>query len=160
MRASAPRRSRRRLDRFWRPYRGAVSQTIEAMIAAGPPPVILSIHSFTPSWRERARPWEVGVLWDSDPRLAAPLIAALTEAGIVVGDNEPYDGALIGDTLDEEVTRRGLAGLLIEVRQDLIGDAEQASAYADRLEPIIGSVLTRPELHQFAFYKSRTGRHG
>ena len=150
----------RRLDRFWRPYRSAVSLTIEAMIAAAPPLVILSIHSFTPSWRGRARPWEVGVLWDSDPRLAAPLIAALTEAGIVVGDNEPYDGALVGDTLDEEVTRRGLAGLLVEIRQDLIGDAERASAYADRITPIVQSVLARPELREFAFYKSRTGRHG
>src|SRR5271167_92111 len=51
-----------RLDRYWRPYRGAVAQTIEAMIAAGPPPAILSIHSFTPSWRGCARPWEVGIL--------------------------------------------------------------------------------------------------
>jgi predicted N-formylglutamate amidohydrolase len=150
----------RRLDRYWRPYRRAVSQTIEAMIVAGPLPVILSIHSFTPSWRGRARPWEVGILWDSDPRLAAPLIAALTAAGVIVGDNEPYDGALIGDTLDEEVTRRGLAGLLIEIRQDLIGAPDQAIAYADRLAPIIQSVLERPELRQFAFYKSRTGRHG
>ncbi len=58
-----------RLNRYWRPYRRAVAQAIEAMIAAGPLPVILSIHSFTPSWRGRARPWEVGVLWDSDPRL-------------------------------------------------------------------------------------------
>jgi predicted N-formylglutamate amidohydrolase len=150
----------RRLDRYWRPYRRAVSQTIEAMIVAGPLPVILSIHSFTPSWRGRARPWEVGILWDSDPRLAAPLIATLAKAGVVVGDNEPYDGALIGDTLDEEVTRRGLAGLLIEIRQDLIGAPDQAIAYADRLAPIIQSVLERPELRQFAFYKSRTGRHG
>jgi predicted N-formylglutamate amidohydrolase len=150
----------RRLDRYWRPYRRAVSQTIEAMIAAGPLPVILSMHSFTPSWRGRGRPWEVGILWDSDPRLAAPLIVALAEAGIVVGDNEPYDGALIGDTLDEEVTRRGLAGLLIEVRQDLIGDAERASAYAQGLEPIIQKMLERPELRQLAFCKSRTGRHG
>ncbi|MGO9674727.1 MAG: N-formylglutamate amidohydrolase [Methylocella sp.] len=150
----------RRLQLYWRPYRRAVSQTIDAMIEAAPLPIVLSIHSFTPCWRGRMRPWEVGVLWDSDPRLAAPLIAALAEAGIVVGDNEPYDGALVGDTLDEEVTRRGLAGLLIEIRQDLIGDEARAIAYAERLAPIVQSVLERPELRQFAFYKSRTGRHG
>ena len=149
-----------RLDRFWRPYRSAVSQMIEAMIAAAPPPVILSIHSFTPSWRGRARRWEVGVLWDSDPRLAAPLIVALAEAGLIVGDNEPYDGALVGDTLDEEVTGRGLAGLLIEIRQDLISAEAPAEAYADQLEPIIRRVLERPELRERAFIKSRTGRHG
>jgi predicted N-formylglutamate amidohydrolase len=149
----------RRLERYWRPYRGAVSQAIEAMIEAGPPPAILSIHSFTPVWRGEPRTWEIGILWDSDPRFAAPLIAALATAGFAVGDNEPYDGALVGDTLDEEVTRRGLAGLLVEIRQDLIGCAATANAIAERLAPIIARVLKRPELREFAFYRSRTGRH-
>ena len=148
-----------RLDRYWRPYRRAISQSIDAMIETGPLPVILSIHSFTPSWRGRKRPWEVGILWDSDPRLAAPLIVALAEAGFVVGDNEPYDGALTGDTLDEEVTRRGLAGLLVEIRQDLISSADAANAVAERVAPIIQGVLRRPELREYAFYRSRTGRH-
>ncbi len=110
----------RRLALYWRPYRYAISQSVEAMMKSGPIPAILSIHSFTPTWRGSPRPWEVGVLWDSDPRLAEPLIVALSDAGFAVGDNEPYDGALVGDTLDEEVTRRGLAGLLVEIRQDLI----------------------------------------
>ncbi len=128
------------------------------MLNCGPTPAILSIHSFTPTWKTRTRPWEIGVLWDSDPRFAAPLITALREAGLVVGDNEPYDGALAGDTLDEEVTRRGLAGLLLEIRQDLISTKEQAFAWAEKLEPIVRSVLKHPELRQPAFYKSRTGR--
>jgi predicted N-formylglutamate amidohydrolase len=150
----------RRLDRYWRPYRRAVSETIEAMIEAGPIPAILSIHSFTPSWRGAARPWEVGILWDSDPRLATPLIAALARAGIFVGDNEPYDGALEGDTLDSEVTRRGLAGALVEIRQDLIETEEQANAWGDRLAPVIQGVLGRPDLRKLEFHRSRTGRHG
>lgn len=149
----------RRLTHYWRPYRATVSHGIEAMMKAGPLPAILSIHSFTPSWKGTRRLWEAGILWDSDPRLAKPLIAALTEAGFKVGDNEPYDGALKGDTLDEEVTRRGLAGLLIEIRQDLIASNDQAIAYAERLAPILQMVLKRPELRQLAFYKSRTGRH-
>lgn len=149
----------RRLKLYWRPYRRAVAETIEAMIATGPLPVVLSIHSFTPSWRGQPRPWEIGILWDTDPRLAAPLIAALAAAGFMVGDNEPYDGALVGDTLDEEVTRRGLAGLLIEIRQDLIGCAATANAMGERLAPIIEDVLRRPELRELAFHKSRTGRH-
>jgi predicted N-formylglutamate amidohydrolase len=149
----------RRLALYWRPYRDAISQSVEAMMQSGPIPAILSIHSFTPTWRGSPRPWEVGVLWDSDPRLAEPLIATLTAAGFAVGDNEPYDGALVGDTLDEEVTRRGLAGLLIEIRQDLIAATEQAISFAERLAPVLQSVLKRPELRQLAFYPSRTGRH-
>ena len=48
-----------------------------------------------------ARPWQVGVLWDRDDRLAPPLIAALRAENLIVGDNEPYDGALIGDSMYE-----------------------------------------------------------
>jgi predicted N-formylglutamate amidohydrolase len=149
-----------RRDAYWMPYRRAISDQIDAMIAAGLPPIVLSMHSFTPVWRGTPRPWEIGVLWDSDPRLALPLIEALAQAGFVTGDNEPYDGALIGDTLDEEVTRRGLAGLLIETRQDLIDTQEKAESLAERLADVLRPFLARPELHETAFFRSRTGRHG
>jgi predicted N-formylglutamate amidohydrolase len=148
-----------RRDAFWSPYRLAISTRIEAMQAAGPVPVVISIHSFTPVWRDEPRPWEIGILWDNDPRFARPLIDALNSEGIVTGDNEPYDGALVGDTLDEEVTRRGLAGLLIEIRQDLIASEENAKLWADRLAGVLRPFLARPELHQLQFHASRTGRH-
>ena len=64
---------RRRL--YWAPYRDAIHAEIEAMLATGHPPAIVSIHSFTPFWRGVPRPWKVGVLWDADPRLAEPLIS-------------------------------------------------------------------------------------
>jgi predicted N-formylglutamate amidohydrolase len=149
----------RRRDLFWRPYREAIGATIEAMTASSKVPAIVSIHSFTPVWRSQPRPWEVGILWDADPRFAAPLIAALAADGLTVGDNEPYDGALRGDTLDEEVTRRGLAGLLIEARQDLVATAETAEAFADRLARALRPMLAREELHEISFVPSRTGRH-
>ena len=144
---------------YWKPYRAAVSATIEAMLDKGPMPAVVSIHTFTPSWKARPRPWEVGILWDSDPRFAKPMIAALTLEGLCVGDNEPYDGALIGDTLDEEVTRRGLAGLLIEIRQDLAGNKEKATAFADILARLLRPILACPSLHCKAHFPSRTGRH-
>jgi predicted N-formylglutamate amidohydrolase len=92
---------------YWKPYRAAIAAMINSMLSQGPPPAVVSLHTFTPSWKARPRPWEVGILWDSDPRFAKPLIAALTKDGFLVGDNEPYDGALTGDTLDEAVTSRG-----------------------------------------------------
>src|SRR5271165_4760027 len=51
----------RRLALYWRPYRDAISQSVEAMMKSGRIPAILSIHSFTPTWRGSPRPWEVGV---------------------------------------------------------------------------------------------------
>ena len=38
-----------------------------AALATGTPPAIVSIHSFTPVWRGRGRPWQAGILWDADP---------------------------------------------------------------------------------------------
>ena len=55
---------------YYRPYHAAVDELLDAMIAAGKPPVIFSIHSFTENWRGWMRPWHAGVLWDHDPRLA------------------------------------------------------------------------------------------
>ena len=82
----------------------------------------------TPSRRsgaEPARRWKVGVLWDRDDRISRPLLEALrrragSSASTAIGDNEPYDGALAGDTIDAVATARGLANALIEIRQDLI----------------------------------------
>src|SRR6202012_1705758 len=42
--------------------------------------VIVSMHSFTPSWKGVPRRWEVGVLYDRDMRVAAPLMMRLAEA--------------------------------------------------------------------------------
>jgi predicted N-formylglutamate amidohydrolase len=144
---------------YWKPYRAAIAATIEAMLNQGLPPAVVSIHTFTPCWKARPRPWEVGILWDSDPRFAKPLIAALAKDGFLVGDNEPYDGALKGDTLDETVTSRGVAGLLVETRQDLVATTARAVAFADRLARLLRPVLARPEVHCKAFFPSRTGRH-
>jgi predicted N-formylglutamate amidohydrolase len=148
-----------RREAYWSPYRRAISARIEAMHKAGPVPAVVSIHSFTPNWRGDPRPWEIGVLWDSDPRFAQPLIAALAADGIVTGDNEPYDGALVGDTLDDEVTRRGLAGLLIEIRQDLIATEATAAAWAERLARVLQPLVPLPDLHEVRYFASRTGRH-
>jgi len=128
----------RRIDMLHAPYHAAISRQLDRM---GPAAVIVSMHSFTPAWKGRPRPWEVGVLYDRDRRLADPLMARLEEAGFVVGDNEPYSGALEGDTLYRHGTLRGLPHALIEIRQDLIGHDAAAGAFAGRLKPILDAVL-------------------
>jgi len=151
----------RRRDLYWRPYRQACIELVERMCASGRPPAVLSIHSFTPFWRGRPRPWKVGVLWDMDPRLPEPLLAALANepdlqpAHETIGDNEPYDGALVGDTIDEVATARGLANALIEVRQDLIAARADAEAWAARLSRMIAPLLKLDHMHERKDYGSR-----
>ena len=146
----------RRLAGFWQPYRDAVARQIGIMLASGRVPAIVSVHSFTPVWKGAARPWQVAVLWDKDPRLPLPFIAALRGQGLDVGDNEPYDGALEGDTIDEHATRRGLASLLIELRQDLVATPATAVAWAERLAGPLRDVLALPGVHALRHYGSRT----
>ncbi len=148
----------RRRALYWQPYRAAIAETIAALSAQGPVPAVISVHTFTPAWHGVARPWQIGILWDSDRRLPGPLIAALQARGLAVGDNEPYDGALPGDTLHEQVTAKGLAGLLIEVRQDLVATPAKAHGWADLLADVLKPILARPELHEVAFCASRAGR--
>jgi predicted N-formylglutamate amidohydrolase len=149
----------RRLAAYHRPYHAAIGAQIDAAIAAGRPPVILSVHSFTPVWRGVPRPWHAGVLWDSDPRFALPLLDSLrAEPDLVVGDNEPYDGALKNDCMYRHGTERGLAHALLEVRQDLIGDAAGVSAWAARLQPMLRRLLGElPDLGTIRHYGSRGG---
>ncbi|WP_294538492.1 N-formylglutamate amidohydrolase [uncultured Rhodoblastus sp.] len=144
-----------RIETFWRPYRRACAGLVDDALNRNLTPALLAIHSFTPKFQGRARPWEVGILWDRDPRLSAPLIEALASENIAVGDNEPYDGALVGDTLYELSTRRGLPGALIEIRQDLLETPEQCDRWAALLAKILPPILLRPEMARVEFFGSR-----
>jgi len=148
-----------RINRYYRPYHAAIDAALDGAIAAGKPPAIFSIHSFTEAWRGHPRPWHATVLWDKDPRFAKPLVDALhAEPDIVAGENEPYTGRLKGDSMYEHGTRRGLAHALIEIRQDLIRDESGQTAWAERLARIIAPILSTPRitagLHRIHCYGS------
>jgi predicted N-formylglutamate amidohydrolase len=149
----------RRLDRFYRPYHDAVGAMIRSVAdASGQPPFILSVHSFTPAMQGYVRPWHVGVLWDLDDRAARPLLEMLgKDPMLLVGDNEPYDGALRGDTMFRHAIVNGFAHALIEIRQDLIAEEGGAAEWAHRLAPIIDAINRRPDIHQVRKFGSRTG---
>jgi predicted N-formylglutamate amidohydrolase len=149
----------RRLERFYRPYHDAVASMAASVAeASGVAPFLFSVHSFTPVMQGVARPWHVGILWDSDDRAPALLIEALSaEPGLVVGDNEPYDGALRGDTMFKHAIVNGFAHALVEIRQDLVADAAGAVAWANRLAPIVDAINRRPDIHEVRMYGSRTG---
>lgn len=147
----------RRLERFHRPYHAAIEALLDGLAAAGQVPAILSIHSYTPVWKQTRRPWHAGILWDSDPRLAEPLIEALrAEQGLRIGDNEPYVGWLKNDTMYRHGTRRGLAHALLEVRNDLIETPAGVLEWADRLEPILRQILADPALRRVEQFGSRS----
>ena len=147
-----------RIKSCWRPYRRACIGLVEAVLDSGQVPVLLGVHSFTPVFQGCARPWRCGVLWDRDPRVSGPLIDGLRAEGLVVGDNEPYDGALKNDSMYELSTARGLPGALIEIRQDEIATPETCEAWAERLGRILPLVLASGATRRIEVFGSRADR--
>ncbi|MCX5516397.1 N-formylglutamate amidohydrolase [Kaistia algarum] len=149
---------RRRIEEFYQPYDEAIGHLVDRSLASGHVPAILSIHSFTPIWRGTPRPWHAGILWDQDPRLARALIEGLASQGdLVVGDNEPYHGALKGDTLYRHATERGLSHALLEVRQDLIADLAGVREWVDRIAAVLAPLDLGSSPHGIDFFGSSTG---
>jgi predicted N-formylglutamate amidohydrolase len=148
-----------RITRYHRPYHQAISGMIaDVATRTGAAPLVISLHSFTPYWKGVARPWHASVLWDADPRAPGKLLAALNRMqDIVTGNNEPYDGALRGDTMYRHCMKAGIPHLLLEVRQDLIGDHKGVEAWCDRLAPVFAALNDDPELHTYEIHRSRTG---
>jgi predicted N-formylglutamate amidohydrolase len=140
-----PEETQRRIETYHRPYHEAVTRQIDLMIAQGRTPALIAIHSYTPQLKGRPlRPWHVGILWHHDGRLAVPLMQRLrAEAGLCVGDNQPYTGQLEGDSMSRHGTGRGLAHVLIELRHDLIATEADQRLWAERLAPILQDVVAQ-----------------
>jgi predicted N-formylglutamate amidohydrolase len=146
-RADGPEVERRRAFAH-APYHAAVSAAIDALLARDLHPILVSLHSFTPAWRGVLRPWEISILSaPADRRLADLMLASLrARPGLTIGDNEPYSGALKNDTLDTHGLQRGLPHVLIEVRQDLIGDPAGVTRIAQLLTACLSEAIS--SMHQ------------
>ena len=133
-----------RVDTYYTPYHDAISAALVRAAAQGIAPIILSVHSFTPVWKERPRPWQAAVLWDRDDRLRNLAIAHMGQyEGLNFGDNVPYSGRLKNDCLYRHATHNGLAHALIELRQDEIAQAQGVELWGTRrvalLQQAVGS---------------------
>ena len=124
-----------RVDEIFKPYHARIDAALDERRRLGQPTILVAMHSFTPAMNGHARPWQAGVLYQRDARFAHALLEALrAEGDLVVGDNEPYS---VSDATDYAIPvhaeARGLAHVELEIRQDLIADADGQQAWAERL---------------------------
>ena len=138
-----------RVLRYFLPYHRTIARHIAAFRRRGEVPAVIAVHSFTPRLNGEDRPWQVGVLWRGDTRLAAPVLAALRARGdLVVGDNQPYSGLReFGFTVQFHAQRPRLPHVMFELRQDEIATGPDALRYAEILHEVLAPALATPGLH-------------
>ena len=136
-----------RIGAIFTPYHNAIAAALDRMTTSGALPVLVAVHSFTPQLAGGSpRPWEIGICWNKDRRMADPLIELLRADGLVVGANEPYDfGVLTDYTVPVHAESCGLPSLLIEIRNSEICTAQAVETWAARLAGHIRALLERPE---------------
>ncbi|WP_424135863.1 N-formylglutamate amidohydrolase [Roseomonas chloroacetimidivorans] len=132
---------------WFHPFHSAVSALLDRREAAGMPAFVIGVHSFTPRFQGVERPWHAGVLFDRAMVFGRALAAAIgSDPGLVVAENEPYriEPGIHDYTVPVHGDARGLEAVLIELRQDLLGDPGSIEAWALRLASALGRAAGRP----------------
>ena len=101
--------------------------------------LIISLHSFNPYYKKKKRNIKFGILSNSDRRYSDIIIEILSKKGYRVGDNQPYEGNLIEDTMYRHGLQNGILHTLIETRNDLLQSSKNISDIANVLFQVIKS---------------------
>ena len=138
-RALSDEQRKRRLDRIHAPYHAAIDTCLSRRLAARLPTALIAMHSFTPVYLGKARPWQVGIVFDDDRRMADVFLSALkADPALTVGINEPYSPAdQVYYTVARHAGPRGIPAAMIEIRNDEIGDEAGQRNWAARFAKIL-----------------------
>jgi len=80
-----------RIAEVYQPFRDTLATVLSSRGGRGAGPVLVTVHSFTPVYAGRRRLLDLGILHDSDRRLADALLRRLErEPGLAVRRNAPY----------------------------------------------------------------------
>ncbi|GAA0506362.1 N-formylglutamate amidohydrolase [Tatumella terrea] len=128
-----------RQQEIFTPYHDEIRRLLTQRRQCGQATCIISVHSFTPVYLDIPRPWHIGLLYH---RLKAYPQAFLSQLQAQhrweVGDNQPYS---VSDETDyaipQHADKNGYPSVGIEIRQDLIAEAEGQTAWAKALAPLL-----------------------
>ena len=133
-----------RVTDVYDPFRNLLAETITTSPTQ---PVLVTIHSFTPVYMGKPRDVEIGILHDSDTRLADFMLAqASKHTELNTRRNDPYgpeDG--VTHTLKQHALPNGLLNVMIEIRNDLIATTDQQRVIAKTLAGLITDALANTE---------------
>lgn len=129
-----------RLAEIYRPYHAAVDDLVGSYASARhergePAPMVVAVHTFTPVYCGKTRPWQLGILFGEDKRLGRSLLTEIGQtSGLAVAANQPYSPADgVYWTLDRHAVARGLLNVMIEIQNDEVADEPAQNAWGERL---------------------------
>ncbi len=126
------------------PYHARIAAELDRRVRHAVPPILVCVHSFTPSMGGVARPWHAGLLHRGDSPISHALLQVLSAtSGLEIGDNQPYAMDEVDYTAPVHAIARGLDYLEIEIRQDLIADGSGEAAVGDLLAESMDRALRR-----------------
>lgn len=132
-----------RAEALYHPFHEAIDSLIDGRLAAGREVILVTVHSFTPVYFGNLRDGALGILHDTDSRLADAMLLAARETGLEgVRRNYPYgpqDG--VTHTLRKHGLTRKIANVMLEIRNDLIADARGQAEWADRIGALLRQAL-------------------
>jgi len=140
--AMAREQAQLRAQCIFEPYHARIRRELDERSARGRTSALIFLHTFTPVLAGSARTWHAGVLHHRDKRLAVPLLRGLrAEPDLMIGDNEPYAASKSTDYgLMEHGEWRGLPCVELELRQDLLTDAQGREAWSRRLARLLRGI--------------------
>ena len=129
-----------RVIKYYEPFRARLAD----VIAAKSGPIVVTIHSFTPVYDGHSRTVEIGVLHDSDDRLATALLdIAPSYLAYDVQRNAPYGPEHgVTHTLKEHAIPAGHLNVMLEVRNDLIQTERQQEMIANVIADWLTAALS------------------
>lgn len=130
-----------RVREIFEPYHDAVSRILARISDTGKTPALLSVHSFSPDFGEDPRPWDIGILWNDDPRIAVPLMGLLDAKGLNVGNNQPYSGYDLAYTIDRHGRAAELPSCAVEINQNHLRDEDDIERWATFLREALAEIL-------------------
>lgn len=129
-----------RTHAIYDPFCAAVSKVLDAR---GPDTIIVTMHSFTPIYHGKPRVVELGLLHDDDSRLVDAMLSyADTLPHRRIERNAPYgpeDG--VTHSLKIHAQSRGLANVMVEVRNDLLKTEKGIATMAQELLILLRAAL-------------------
>jgi predicted N-formylglutamate amidohydrolase len=126
-----------RISAFHAPFHQTIDALLGTRAAAGIETILVTVHSFTPVYKDVHRPWPIGLIHGTDPAFSAALRQALLEEEprLELGWNQPYSAMNgVTFTLEHHGDGRELPASMIEIRHDEILAPEGVAFWARRLQ--------------------------